>query len=104
MPETPSPVESLTEIKDLLVAYAKQETIGPLKTLPRYLGRGVAGAICVGLGLLLLSLSALRALQTETGTTFTGNWSWVPYLIVLIGLVGAIALLTSFISRTRSTR
>jgi hypothetical protein len=104
VPETPSPVESLNELRHLLVAYAKQETIGPLETLPRYLGRGLAGAVCVGIGLLLLALSALRALQSETGTTFTGNWSWVPYLIVLVGLAGAIALLASFISRSRSAR
>ena len=32
-------------------------------------------------------MSALRALQTETGTTFTGNWSFVPYVIVVIGLL-----------------
>jgi hypothetical protein len=31
---------------------------------------------------ILLSVSALRALQTETGDTFAGDWSWVPYLIV----------------------
>lgn len=104
MPETPSPVESLAELKQLLVDYAKQETIGPLKALPRYLGLGLAGAVFVGVGLLLLALAGLRALQTETGSTFTGNWSWAPYLIVLVGLAGAIALLASFISRSRSTR
>jgi hypothetical protein len=31
---------------------------------------------------ILLSVSGLRALQTETGDTFAGDWSWVPYLIV----------------------
>jgi hypothetical protein len=35
-------------------------------------------------------LSLLRALQTETGTTFTGNWSWAPYIIVLV-VAGAVA-------------
>ena len=30
-------------------------------------------------------LGGLRALQTETGTTFDGNWSWAPYLIALAG-------------------
>jgi hypothetical protein len=36
----------------------------------------------VGVSLLLLGL--LRLLQTETGTSFTGNLTWVPYLITLV--------------------
>lgn len=35
-------------------------------------------------------LAGLRALQTETGSTFTGNLSWLPYLIVIV-VAGAIA-------------
>ena len=104
MPDSPSPAETASDLKDLLVAYAKQETLGPLKSIKRYLVRGLAGAVLVGMGLFLLALAALRALQTETGSTFTGNWSWAPYVIVLLGLLGAIALLVSFISRTRTSR
>ncbi len=48
----------------------------------------MAGALALGLGVILLMLAGLRALQTETSTTFTGNWSWAPYLIVVAaGLV-----------------
>ena len=104
MPDPTSPAETVSDIKDLLVAYAKQETLGPLKTLPRYLGRGLGGSVLVGLGLLLLALAGLRALQTETGSTFTGSWRWAPYAIVLVGLAIAIAVLASLISRTRTTR
>jgi len=43
--------------------------------------------------LLLLLLSLLRALQTETGTVFSGSLSWIPYLIVVAALGGVIALL-----------
>jgi len=81
-----------TELWELATSYAKQETIDPLKGLGRFLGYGVGGAIALGIGVLLLLLAGLRALQTETGTTFTGNLSWAPYLIavavgsVLIGL------------------
>ena len=39
-----------------------------------------------------LSLALLRALQTETNGVFSGSWSWVPYLIVAVVLVGVIAL------------
>lgn len=85
--------DTISELKDLLVDYAKQETVTPLKGIGRYLGFGLGGSVLVSTGVLLLALSGLRALQTETGTTFTGNLSWIPYLIVLAGLavVGLIA-------------
>lgn len=77
-----------TELWELATSYAKQETIDPLKGLGRFLGFGVGGAIALGVGVVLLLLAGLRALQTETGTTFTGSLSWAPYLIaVAIGLV-----------------
>jgi NO-binding membrane sensor protein with MHYT domain len=80
--------EIATELWELTVAYAKQETIDPLKGLGRFVGAGIGGAIFLGIGVSLLLLSGLRALQTETGTTFTGNLSWAPYLIaVAVGLI-----------------
>jgi hypothetical protein len=82
-----------TELWELSLAYAKQETVDPLKGLGRFLGYGLGGAILYGLGAVLLLLSALRALQTETDTTFTGNLSWVPYLIVSVLAVALAAVL-----------
>jgi hypothetical protein len=78
---------------ELIRAYAKQETIGPLKGAGRWIGLGLAGALCWGLGVLFLGLGLLRALQTQT-TVFHGNWSWAPYLItvVAVAIVMAIAL------------
>jgi hypothetical protein len=73
-----------SELWDLVRAYAKQETIEPLKGLGRFIAFGLAGSFALGIGLVLLALGGLRALQTETGTTFHGNWSWAPYLIVLV--------------------
>jgi hypothetical protein len=83
------------ELWELTTAYAKQETIDPIKGLGRFLSYGVAGAIALGVGVALLLLAGLRALQTETGTAFTGNLSWVPYLIVVAAglLLIALALL-----------
>ena len=37
-------------------------------------------------------MSGLRALQDETGDTFTGDWSWVPYLIMIVVLLFGAAL------------
>jgi hypothetical protein len=83
-----------TELWELTTAYAKQETIDPLKGLGRFVGYGIGGAILLGLGVGLLLLSGLRALQTETGTMFTGNLSWLPYLIAVVvgGLLIGLAL------------
>lgn len=86
-PSRPSLPQLVLELRDLLVAYFKQETVLPLKQLGRYLAFGVAGSLLMGTGVMLLALGCLRLLQTETGTTFTGNWSWVPYIIVFAGLV-----------------
>jgi hypothetical protein len=80
--------EVATEMWDLSLAYAKQETVDPLKGLGRFLGSGVPGALALAVGSILLLLAALRAMQTETGSTFTGNLSWIPYLLVT--LLGAL--------------
>lgn len=76
------------ELWQLVVTYAKQETIVPIKGLGRFVAFGVAGSLLLALGLLLWVLAALRALQTETGSTFTGNLSWLPYVITLVGCAG----------------
>ncbi|HEX4775762.1 MAG TPA: phage holin family protein [Acidimicrobiia bacterium] len=90
MPESRPLPEVATELWELVVAYVKQETVTPLKQLGRYVAFGTAGALLLGAGVVFCAMSALRALQTETGDTFTGNWTWLPYLIVTSALlVGA---------------
>ncbi len=87
-PASGAPLPQLVlELRDLVVTYVKQETIVPLRQLGRYIGFGIAGALLLGLGVVLLGVGALRALQTETGETFTGDWSWAPYLIVFVALL-----------------
>jgi hypothetical protein len=88
--------EVASDLWELTTTYAKQQTIDPLKGLGRFLAFGLAGAVSLGIGTILLALALLRALQTETGSTFTGNLSWIPYLIVVV--VGA-ALIALAISR-----
>ena len=96
-----SPRQQLEELKELVIAYFKQETIDPLKGLARYVGFGLLGALLMGIGICLLAVGGLRALQTETGTTFHGHWSWAPY-----GITVAALLIIAFgaISRARSPR
>ena len=86
-PSRPSLPQLVIELKDLIVAYLKQETVVPIKQLGRYLAFGIAGSILMGVGVILWSLGLLRLLQTQTGSTFEGDWSWVPYLIVFAVLV-----------------
>jgi hypothetical protein len=68
------------EVVELVVAYAKQETLGPLKGVGRFVLFGVLGSSFLAVGLAIVLLGLLRALQTETGTTFAGKLTWVPYL------------------------
>ena len=89
---TPPLPELIVELRDLVITYVKQQTLVPLQQLGRYVGFGVLGSMLLGFGVLFLALAALRALQTETGDTFTGDWSWVPYLIVIAGLLLGAAL------------
>jgi len=86
-PSRPSLPQLVIELKDLIVAYLKQETVVPLKQLGRYLAFGIAGSLLMGTGVILMSLGLLRLLQTQTGDTFADDWSWVPYLIVFAALV-----------------
>lgn len=79
--------EVLGDLKNLTVDYAKQETVDPLRNLGRDVGFGVAGSLFLGIGLVLLGLAMLRALQTQTGTAFTGNLSWLPYVFTAVPLL-----------------
>lgn len=76
----------------LTVDYLKQETVDPLRGVGRFLYMGIAGAFFLAFGILLILLGILRLLQTETGTALTGNWSWVPYAVVVVLGLGIIAL------------
>lgn len=70
-----------SDLFQLVVDYAKQETLGPLKGLGRFVALGIAGSIFLSVGVVVLLVAGLRALQTETGTTFGGKLSWLPYVI-----------------------
>jgi len=82
------------ELRELVVAYAKQETIEPFKGLGRQLAFGVAGSLLLGLGAIFGAVAVLRALQTETGTRFQDRASWFPYLVTFfaLGLFGIVAV------------
>ena len=99
---TPPLPQLVMELRDLVVTYVKQQTIVPLKQLGRYVGFGLLGSLLLGFGVVFLGMSGLRALQTETGSTFTGDWSWVPYLIMVVALILGAALVWLLRGKTRS--
>ncbi len=72
------------ELWRMVLAYFRQETVEPVRNLGRFVAFGVAGSLLLGLGVGLLLLATLRFFQTETGSTFTGHLSWVPYVIMLV--------------------
>jgi cytochrome b subunit of formate dehydrogenase len=96
-----NPQQEVRELKDLVVAYAKQETIEPLKGLYRYVGFGLAGALLMGTGIAFLAIGLLRLFQENRGWAVHGNWSWVPYVVDVVLLV-AVAALVWFARSKRS--
>lgn len=90
------------ELAALVVAYAKQETVEPIKALGRFVAFGLAGGILLATGWVLVSVAALRAAQVETGSHLTGHWSWVPYVAgVLVAATGAALALARIGARVR---
>jgi hypothetical protein len=83
----------------LIIDYVKQETLDPVKGLGRYVLFGVVGAVALSIGLAVLTVGLLRLLQGETGSTFTGNLSWVPYVICMVVVVLIAYLAVRAISR-----
>lgn len=83
---------SVGEVIEYFKAYAKQETIGPLKGAGNWLGYGVAAALTLGIGLFLMLLGLLRLLQTEWTRSATGSLSWLAYLITLLVAIVLLAL------------
>jgi hypothetical protein len=75
------------EAVQLIIDYVKQETLDPIKGLGRYVLFGVAGSVALSIGLVVLAVGFLRLLQGETGSTFTGNLSWIPYVICTVVVV-----------------
>ena len=102
MPEKSLPTQA-SELWDLVRTYAKQETVEPLKGIGRAVGWGLAGSVLVGFGVVLLALGALRALQDET-TAFDGNWSFAPYLLVLLGCAIVLVLVGTQTRKRKAKR
>jgi hypothetical protein len=84
----------LNELVGLVVAYVRQQTIVPIKSIGRYLLFGIAGALFMAVGGGLLALAALRLIQAETGNHLRGSLTWVPYAggLIVTGVGAALSV------------
>ena len=90
---------SIGEVVEFVKTYARQETLGPLRGAGRWLALGTAAAVVLGLGLTMIMLGLLRLLQTEWKRSSEGQLSWLPYLIVLVVVVGLMLITVTRISK-----
>ena len=89
------------ELFDLVVAYARQETIEPLRGAGRWILWGLTSMVLVSLGMVLFALGLLRAVQDFAGGTLDGSRSFVPYAI---GVVFSAVVVIVALSQVRKTR
>jgi len=88
----------------MTLAYAKQETVEPLRGLGRFIGFGVAAVLLASAGIILVTLGVLRVLQVHSDGRLDGNWNWVPYLVALVALGILIAIAVNRIKAKGATR
>jgi hypothetical protein len=82
------------ELVQFVIAYAQQEVVNPVVQQVKDLGTGIAGAVLISIGTVLLGFGFVRAIQVEFGGLgqktssevfgtvghLSGNWSWVAYM------------------------
>jgi hypothetical protein len=69
----------LNEFVSLVVQYAKEQTVDPIRGLGRYLVFGLIGAFLVAIGGGLATLATIRLIQAETGNHLRGSLTWAAY-------------------------
>ncbi len=98
---TPNPLDDIREIRELVTGYARQETLEPLKRLGGYLAWGLAGSICMFLGIVFVGIATLRL--TQSIEVFDGS-SWAslaPYTFALLVLAVLIGLVYRALSKAK---
>jgi hypothetical protein len=91
---------SLNDIIETLKAYVRQELVGPLTGVGRWIAFGIAGALALGLGFLYVLLGVLRLVQTEWQRSASGSLSWLAYLITLAATLALLALTLSRVKKS----
>ena len=92
--------DQVIDVVDTVKAYARQETIEPLKGAARWVAVGTLASLSLGMALILVTLGVLRLSQDLGGTTLDGSWSFVHYFITLAILTILVGITFSRISQT----
>ncbi|MEM9203171.1 MAG: hypothetical protein AAGC53_16050 [Actinomycetota bacterium] len=74
------------DVFDMVKAYARQETLDPLKGAGQWIGFGLAGSVLMIIGGISLTLALLRFIQEEGPSWTTGQLTWLPYLMTLLAV------------------
>lgn len=102
-PNTPRRrLSSSDQVSDLVVtlkAYARQETVEPIKGAARWVAVGTIASLSLGLSMIFLMMAILRLSQDIGGTVLDGSWSFVHYFITLVVVSALVALAFSRISQ-----
>lgn len=102
-----SPVGQAREFQQLVVSYAKQETVEPLKATGKTVVWGVVGGLLVGLGSFFAVMATLRGLQrirvlNDPAQDNSGWFSFVPYLgAFIVALIIIVLCLKAISARSR---
>ena len=82
----------ITELKNTLLQYSKQEIRDPLISLLKWTAFGLIGLIFIIAGLGHICLGILRLLQSEV-STFESSLSFIPYFIIFafLALIAALS-------------
>ena len=88
----------ISELYDLVIKYAKQEAIDPLRGAGRWLAFGLFAAVLISIGVVIGSIGVLRLVQT-TPLGASNAWSWLCYLITVF-----ICLVVGFVANSRIKR
>lgn len=96
-------IETPAELWALVRDYAKQETIDPLRSVGRFIGYGLAGAVLFAIGTIFAVVAVLRVLQEETGRHLTGSWNFLPYAVALLLMLIIIGVCVRTITKPNRT-
>ncbi len=96
--DKPEEKVKVSELYELVIKYAKQEAIDPIRGAGRWIGFGLFAGVLISIGTVIGSLGVLRLVQT-TPLGASNAWSWLCYLITVV-----ICLVVGFVANSRIRR
>ncbi|MED5445728.1 MAG: hypothetical protein VYC74_03795 [Actinomycetota bacterium] len=95
--------EKFTELRSLLIRYAKQEIRDPLTALTKWLSLGLLGMLFLAIGASFGAIGLLRLLQNEF-SLFDDSLSFLPYVLVFTSLLIVITVSLKALRRHNEIR